>query len=274
MSQTNQAQIDYWNGKAGEKWAAMQARLDQMLTNVTKALKARAGTVSGQRVLDIGCGTGETCTIWLAGGAKVTGLDVSAPMLAVAKERTGGKAILVEADASEWRSETPFDLAVSRFGVMFFEAPDPAFANIAANLRPGGRLLFACWRSLPENQWASLPIASIRDLLPEAPPPVPHAPGPFALADKDRLGGILERAGFTDVTISPVDFTVCLSSGGLEDAVSFTLQMGPAGAALAEASNELKAEAAERLKAALAPYQREGQVTLDAAIWLVEAFTS
>ncbi|MEZ0374141.1 MAG: methyltransferase domain-containing protein [Candidatus Sericytochromatia bacterium] len=274
MSQTNQAQIDYWNGKAGEKWAAMQARLDQMLTNVTKALKARAGTVSGQRVLDIGCGTGETCTIWLAGGAKVTGLDVSAPMLAVAKERTGGKAILVEADASEWRSETPFDLAVSRFGVMFFEAPDPAFANIAANLRPGGRLLFACWRSLAENKWASLPVAAIRDLLPESPPPVPHAPGPFALADKDRLGGILERAGFADVTISPLDFPVCLSSAGLEDAVNFTLQMGPAGSALAEASNELKAEAAERLKAALAPSEREGQVTLEGAIWLVEAYTS
>jgi SAM-dependent methyltransferase len=272
MSESNKAQIDLWNGRVGEKWAAMQVSLDVMLSHATAELKACAGSVSGQRVLDIGCGTGETCAIWLDGGAEVTGVDVSAPMLAVAADRTEGKATLVEADASVWVGAAPFDLAVSQFGLMFFCDPDAAFATIAANVRPGGRLLFTCWRAAAENQWVTTPMGAIRDLLPEGPPPVPHAPGPFALANRDRLGGILERAGFTDVAINPFDFPVCLASeGGVEAAVHFAMQIGPSGAALAEASKEVRAVAAERLKVALAPHDRDGLVTLGGAIWLVEA---
>lgn len=272
MSRANETQIDYWNGRAGEKWAAMQASLDAMLAPVTAELKARAGAVAGRRVLDIGCGTGETCAIWLAGGASVTGVDVSAPMLAVAAKRTHGKATLVEADAAAWTGEARFDLAVSRFGVMFFDAPDAALLNIAANLRPGGRLLFVCWRAAPENQWVTTPMAAIRDLLPEEPPPVPHAPGPFAFADRDRLRGLLERAGFAEVTIDAFDFPACLASqGGVEAAVSFTMQLGPSGRALADATPEERAEAATRLAAALAPHHNAGRVTLGGAVWLVEA---
>lgn len=272
MSESNQAQIDLWDGRVGEKWAAMQVSLDAMLAPATAELQVRAGPVAGQRVLDIGCGTGETCTIWLDGGAQVTGVDVSAAMLAVAADRTGGKATLVQADASAWLGDAPFDLAVSRFGLMFFADPAAAFATIAANVRPGGRLLFACWRAQAENQWVTTPMNAVRDLLPEGPPPVPHAPGPFALADRDRLRGILERAGFAEVAISPFDFPVCLASaGGVAAAVSFAMQIGPTGAALAEAGKEVRAAAAERLKAALAPHDRDGLVTLGGAIWLVEA---
>ena len=272
MSESNRVQIDLWNGRVGEKWAAMQASLDAMLSHATAELKARAGSVSGQRVLDVGCGTGETCTIWLDGGAEVTGVDVSAAMLTVAAERTYGKATLVQADASVWRGDAPFDLAVSQFGMMFFSDPDEAFAAIAANIRPGGRLLFTCWRAARENQWATTPMGAIRDLLPEGPPAVPHAPGPFALADRERLAGILERAGFVDVAISSFDFPVCFArEGGVKAAVRLAMEIGPSGSALAEASNETRAVAAERLKAALAPHDSDGLVTLGGAIWFVEA---
>ena len=272
MSESNKAQIDLWDGPVGEKWAALQVSLDAMLAGATAALKARAGSVAGRRVLDIGCGTGETCAIWLDGGAEVTGVDVSAAMLAVAAERTHEKATLVQADASVWRGDALFDLAVSRFGLMFFADPGAAFATIAANVRPGGRLLFACWRTEAENQWAATPMNAIRDLLPDGPPPVPHAPGPFALADRDRLGGILERAGFEEVAIDAFDFPVCLASaGGVEAAVGFAMRIGPAGAALTEAGKEVRAAAAERLTVALAPHDRNGLVTLGGAIWLVEA---
>lgn len=278
MSGSNKAQIDLWKGRVGDKWAAMQVSLDAMLSHATAELKARAGSVSGQRVLDIGCGTGETCTIWLDGGAEVTGVDVSTPMLAVAAARTNGKATLVEADASVWRGDPPFDLAVSQFGLMFFDAPDVAFSNIAANIRPGGRVLFTCWRASAENQWVTAPMGAIRDLLPTTPLPAPNAPpatpgpGPFALADRDRLSGILERAGFTDVTINPFDFPVCLATeGGVEAALYMVMQIGPSGAALAEASDEARALAPERLRAALAPHDRDGLVTLGGAIWIAEA---
>ena len=272
MSDSNQAQIDLWNGRVGEKWASMQVRLDEMLSHVTAELKARAGSVSGQRVLDIGCGSGETCTIWLDGGADVTGVDVSAAMLAVAASRTSGKVRLIQADASIWRDDMFFDLAVSQFGVMFFADPDAAFTNIAANIRPGGRLVFACWRSVSENPWVTAPMDAIRDLLPESPPPAPHGPGPFALADRKRLTGILERAGYLDITFIPFDFPVCLASeGGVEAAARFALHIGPSASALAEASKETRAIAAERLAQVFAPHHREGRVSLNGATWLVEA---
>jgi SAM-dependent methyltransferase len=271
-SASNKAQIDLWDGRVGEKWAALQVSLDAMLAACTAELKARAGSVAGQRVLDVGCGTGETCTIWLAGGAEVTGVDVSAPMLAVARARTGGKARLTQADASVWMGDAPFDLAVSQFGLMFFSDPEAAFANIASNIRPGGRLLFTCWRPAAENQWVSLPMGAVRDLLPEGPPPAPHAPGPFALCDGDRLRGILEGTGFEEVGIDPFDFPICLEdAGGVEPAVRLAMQIGPTGSALAEASRETRAAAAERLRVALAPHETGGRVTLGGAVWLVEA---
>lgn len=272
MSDANKAQIDLWNGRVGEKWAALHVSLSAMLAHATAELAARAGPVTGLRVLDIGCGAGETCALWLAGGAMVTGIDVSAPMLALAAERTTGKARLLQTDASTWHSEAPFDLAVSQFGLMFFANPDEAFATIAANLRPGGRLLFTCWRAESENEWVTTPMGAIRPLLPEGPPPVPHAPGPFALADSARLRGILERAGFADIRISPFDFPVCLATdGGVAAAVRMAMQIGPSGSALTEASKETRALAAERLAAVLAPHDRHGRVTLGGAIWVVDA---
>lgn len=272
LSTTNTAQIEYWNGRAGEKWSAMQTSLDVMLASATLELKRRVGIVSGQRVLDIGCGTGETCLIWLDGKANVTGVDVSAPMLALAADRTKGKVELIKADASRWISSTPFDLAVSRFGVMFFDDPGQAFTSIAGNIRPGGRMVFVCWRQQKENAWVTTPMEAIRDLLPESPPAEPHAPGPFALADKERLKGILERAGFANVSIESHDIQVCLANeGGVDSAVGFITQIGPSGAALAEASSEIRATAAERLKTALAPHEKNNRVTLGGAVWIVEA---
>lgn len=278
MPISNQPQIDLWQGRVGEKWAALQERLDAMLAPVTAALRARAGSVAGLRLLDIGCGTGATLILWAEGGADVTGLDVSTPMLAVAARRTQGKVALVEADAATWKSDAPFDLAVSQFGVMFFEDTEAAFANIAANIRPGGRLLFACWRPMAQNAWVATPTGAVKPLLPAAPPApanaqsAPPRPGPFALADRVRLESILDRAGFTDVKIEPFDFDVRLATdGGVEEAVDMLMRIGPTGAALAEADDDARQAAPALLEAALAPHERGGAVSLGGAIWLVDA---
>jgi SAM-dependent methyltransferase len=272
MSEINQAQINLWNGRVGEKWASMQMSLDAWVEYATAQLKTLAGSVAGKHVLDIGCGNGETCVLWLKGGATVTGVDVSEAMLAIAANRTQGKAKLICADASEWRGDTPYDLAISQFGLMFFADPDAAFTNIAANLRSGGRLLFCCWRSVKENPWVMTPMDAVRDLLPESAPSAPDAPGPFALADKDRLHDILQRAGFENISINPFDFPVCLASeGGVDAAVRFVMQIGPTSAALVEADKAAKIIAAERLKNILAPYEKNGRVALGGAVWMVEA---
>jgi SAM-dependent methyltransferase len=272
MTESNQAQIELWDGRVGAKWAEMQARLDTMLAGATAALAQRVGPVSGLRMLDVGCGTGVTCALWLQSGAEVTGVDVSAPMLAVAADRTGGRATLVKADAAQWRADAPFDLAVSQFGVMFFDDPVAAFANIASNLRPGGRLVFCCWQPVRENGWVTVPMGAIRDLLPETPPPAPDAPGPFGLADRDRLQAILASAGFGDIRISPVAFPVVMTeAGGVEEALALALQIGPAASALAEAGEQMRPVAAERLRAALSAHDQDGRIELRGAIWLVEA---
>lgn len=275
MSDQNAAQIDYWNGRAGEKWATMQRGLDRMLSAATVALRAQVGVAPGDRVLDVGCGTGETCMLWLADGADVTGVDISGPMLAVAANRTGGRATLIQADASTWTGDAPFDLVVSRLGVMFFADPEAAFANLARNVRPGGRMVFVCWQSIADNAWVSTPLEAIRDLIPETPPPEPHAPGPFALADRARLAAILERAAWTDVTIAPLNFLVCLAeAGGAPTAARLVAQLGPSGAALATATDDVRAVATQRLTDALAKHDREGVVELAGALWMVEAVRS
>jgi len=281
MTISNQPQIDLWDGRVGEKWAAMQVSLDAMLANATVELVSRVGDVTGQRLLDIGCGNGETCVIWAQGAAEVTGVDVSSPMLAVAAKRVQemgqkakgqGHVELIKADASAWVSERAFDLAVSQFGVMFFSDPALAFKTIAANLRPGGRFVFTCWRHLDENQWVTLPMGTISDLLPVTSAPVPHAPGPFALADKERLKGLLERAGFSHIKMTPFDCPVCVATeGGVDVASRFVMQIGPTSVALAEADKPTKVIAQERLKTALLPYEKNGCVNLGGAIWVVES---
>ena len=162
-----------------------------------------------------------------------------------------------------------FDVLFSRFGVMFFEDPAAAFANLRKGLKPGARLAFCCWRSPAENDWLSVPLRTASHLLPPLPPSDPTAPGPFAFADRERLFRILSEAGFTQVEIEPLDLVMGL--GALDEAVQQSLRMGPLGAALrlAEASDELKLKVEATLRGALEPHMADGQVRLPAAAWIV-----
>src|ERR1700722_16858165 len=188
----NAAQIAYWNETAGPSWVAMQDDLDRELRELGLAAMAALAPRAEERLIDIGCGCGAT-TLELARrvgpGGGVLGVDISAPMLGVARERAA-------AEGLAQAGFLPVDGAFSRFGVMFFEDPVAAFANIRAAVSPRGRLAFVCWRALAENPWMTVPMAAILPLLP-APPPAqtPGAPGPFAFADRDRLFAILRDAG-------------------------------------------------------------------------------
>jgi len=212
----------------------------------------------GERILDIGCGAGQS-TLALAqavGPAGLAqGLDISRPLLTVAegRAREAGleQARFLEADAQTHAFEpASFDGVFSRFGVMFFADPTEAFRNIRTALKPGGRLAFVCWRSPAENVFMSLPAKAVAHLLPPSPPPVPHAPGPFAFADGDRLKGILETAGFSAVTLTPHDQKI--GSGDLEQTLATSLKVGPPGAVLRE-NPHLRDEVIEAVRTALAP---------------------
>ena len=272
----NADQVEFWNGPVGERWARLQEKLDLNMNGVTDAVVPFADAKPGERVLDIGCGCGTT-TLLLAmkvsPEGSVEGIDISKPMLALAQARADAQNAnvnFVQADASTYDFQPVFDLVFSRFGVMFFANPVSAFANIRRALVPGGRLAFVCWRALSENVWASGPMMAAKDLLPAQEPVDPHAPGPFAFAEKSRLQGILRGAGFHDIRIEPLD-TVMNHGQTVEEAGRLMLEVGP----LSRATRDLDQGLRERIRlavtASLERYKTPVGITPPAACWLVGA---
>ncbi len=270
----NADQIAYWNDAAGQTWADLQDDLDRQIEPLGRAVLDALALKPGERVLDIGCGCGES-TLALAGqvgptGA-VLGVDISQPMLAVGRARAAGapQVAYQEADAQVYPFEpASFEAAHSRFGVMFFVDPAAAFANLRAALKPGGRLAFLCWRSPAENPIMTLPAQAAQKHLPPMEPPVPGAPGPFAFADRDRVEAILRTAGFADISIVPQD----MPGGGntVEAALGLALRVGPLGRVLREHPH-LRDVVVDDITAAFAARAVDGRVALPSATWIVTA---
>lgn len=272
----NAEQIEYWNGDPGRRWASLYDTTERSMTFITAALMPFAAAKPGERVLDIGCGCGST-TLHLAKAAGETGfvaaVDISRPMLDVARGRAQEMGLPIqftEADASSFAFKPEFDLVFSRFGVMFFWDPEAAFGNIRKALKPGGRVAFVCWRTLPENDWAARPLVAARDLLPPPEPVDPYAPGPFAFADSERLIGILGRAGFREARADKLD-TLMQMGATLDDAVQASLSIGPLSRAAREVDELSRSRIRERVREVLAAYRTPAGVAPPAACWLVSA---
>jgi len=276
----NALQIRYWNEESGPKWVALQAFLDEELAPFGRAALERAGIAAGERALDVGCGCGAT-TLELAervgpAGAAL-GIDVSAPMLARARERARRAGLpqlrFEQADAQTHRfAPGSFDLFFSRFGVMFFAEPRLAFANLRRALARDGRLAFVCWQELGRNPWMLVPMAAAARHVALPPPPAEGAPGPFAFADPVRVLAILAGAGFAGASLEPLEGELLLRGGGsLEEAAEFLLQIGPAAAALREAGRAGDPAVREAIRAALLPFATPRGVRLGYAAWIATA---
>ncbi|MFZ5670200.1 MAG: class I SAM-dependent methyltransferase [Pseudomonadota bacterium] len=270
----NADQIAYWNAQAGETWATLQQRLDRQLDPLGRAAAAALAPARGERLIDIGCGCGDTSLMLgeaVGPGGSVLGVDISAPMLDVARRRSGdvGNVSFLEADAQTHAFEPgAADAVYSRFGVMFFADPTGAFANIRGALKPGGRLAFVCWRPLAANDWMLVPLGAALRHVPPPPPPDPLAPGPFAFADPERVRGILGGAGFRDIAIEPQDHRI--GAGDLESSVQMALRVGPLGMLLRENPGQ-KDAVVGAVREALAPHEGADGVKLPAAVWIVTA---
>ena len=272
----NAAQIDYWNATAGQTWARYQAQLDRQIEPLgLEALRALA-VRPGERVLDVGCGCGQT-TLELAqrvgAAGTVTGVDISAPMLAIAEARpipeSAATPRFLECDAQTADlGKGHYDAVFSRFGVMFFSDPVAAFANLRSALTADGRLTFVCWRPFAENLWMRAPMEAAQPFLPPSPPMDPTAPGPFAFANPDRVRSILSEAGFSDLTLHA--FNTSIGGSSLEQTVDLAFRVGPLGAVLRE-QPELAPSVADAVKAALSGYDTPGGVLMPAAVWIVSA---
>jgi SAM-dependent methyltransferase len=273
----NQDEIDRWNGPGGDTWAVLGERMDRMVAPLGERAMAALAPLAGEKMIDVGCGCGQT-TLDLArrvgeGGA-VLGVDVSAPMLHVAEDRAAlaglAQAAFVQADAQTH----PFvrgaaDAAYSRFGANFFADPVAAFANIAAGLKPGGRVAFVCWRGLAENPLMTIPLGAALAHLPQPPPfPGPLGPGPFAFADPERVRSILMAAGFSGIEIAPHDQKI--GGGDLDDAVDTALKIGAMGALL-RVSPDIEGAVVGAIREALTPFATADGVFLDSATWIVTA---
>lgn len=273
MTDKNQQQIEYWNGKAGHTWAEAQQRLDTLLSPITAALVQGAAVQAGERVVDVGCGCGDTSLVLAAAGAAVWGIDISEPMLAVAKARGKGVENLAFArtDAASQAFTPDHDLLFSRFGVMFFADPAAAFRNLRTALNPTGRLHFACWQPPRLNPWMAIAGKAVQPFLTEPGGEVdPRAPGPFAFADPDYVRGILEEAGFADIRFEPLTPTLHLADT-LDDGVRFLQEVGPLSRVIGELDAQSREQALTAARAALAEHLTDDGLDLGAACWLVSA---
>ena len=237
----NAAQVEYWNSVAGETWAQFQEPLDRQIEPLGLAGIDVLQPVPGERIIDIGCGCGQTSLALaarVAPSGSVVGIDLSRPMLEVARRRPRPAANL-RVDFRQLDAQNGdigrgvFDAAFSRFGVMFFSDPVAAFRNIRASLKPGGRLVFVCWRPLADNPWMLAPLQAALPFIPPVAPPDPTAPGPFAFADASRVRSILTHAGFASLS-GLTRLTLVSAAATLEQSLKLALRVGPLGRALRE----------------------------------------
>lgn len=263
-----------WAGRAGTVWAETQGLMDAVLAPMEICL-ATAMDTSARRVLDVGCGTGATL---LAAAERIgpdgqaTGIDISPPMLARARERAEARGLavkLIEADAQRHDfGGKAFDLIQSRFGVMFFDDPVAAFANLRAAANAGASLRLLTWRRPDENPFMITAGKAARAELPDLPAPVPGEPGQFGLSDPVHVERVLAQAGWSDITLIPVDFDCGFAADQLE---TYATRLGPVGRIWDQLDAGLQARLAAALHQAFQPFVTEGQVRFTAACWLVEA---
>jgi SAM-dependent methyltransferase len=270
----NRAQEEAWNASEGPFWAAHADEFDRSVAAHHAALLRLAAVEDGERVLDLGCGTGQTTrdAAWRTPSGSALGVDLSGPMLAVARRQADeeglGNVRFLQADAQVHPFEPGgFDVALSRTGGMFFADPVAAYTNVARALAPAGRLALLVWRSFAENEWIreiSTALAAGRD----RPAPPPGAAGPFSMAVPDRVRAVLGAAGFGDVELRPSDGPLWF---GPEPDAALGFVLGVAGWMLDGLDEGDRRRALDALGDSLAAHQTAEGVVYGSAGWLISA---
>ena len=269
-----------WNGAVGDAWVGYASHYDSLLEPFGRAAMDRLDLRPGDRVLDLGCGTGAT-TLALAdlvGSGSVLGVDISARMLAGARARAADAAV----DSVAFRQvdvqtgdlgRAEFDAAFSRLGVMFYGDPVAAFTNIAGALVPGGRLGFVCFQEPSANPFIVLPVLAVSEILGLPSFGAPNDPGPFSLADPDGTTALLVASGFADVEISSgPDHAVVTGADDLRMVARRTIEQNPlTSRRLFEVDDATRAAAFDAVATALDPYRDGEVVRLGAGSWVVSA---
>jgi SAM-dependent methyltransferase len=289
----NEDMDEGWNGVSGAEWVRLQDAYDRMLAPWADLLAATAAVAPGERVLDVGCGNGITTRQAARAAAgpgpddkngSATGVDLSAPMLEVARKTAAEEGVdnvtFVRADAQTDplppAGDPPYDVVISRFGVMFFDDPVAAFANFARATRPGGRLTIVSWAPGDRQQWLAVPLGAA---LAHLPPPDfaagPDAPGMFGLSTPERISGVLEAAGWTDVTTVDHARPMLIGGGGSLDAtMDYIEHSGPGRALLEGADPAPAARAVAAIRASFEDHLTADGVVLEGVALVTTALAS
>ena len=276
----NAREVQYWNSAHTRAWADEYEAIDRLFAGLTRVALDHAAPKLGERVIDIGCGSGTTVlelATRVGPSGYVLGADVSKPSVEKAQQRIAAaslhqaEAVLCDASTHVFPANST-DLAFSRFGVMFFADPVATFANIRKAMKPDGRLALAVFRSLQENKWASATVGAVRHLLPPTTPPGPEEPGQFSWGDAARVHRILETAGFQDVSLTPHDPAMPIAGpGGAAEAASFMSRVGPVARATGDASEQQRKEVRAALEAFFRSHEGPPGIVFQGAIWIVTA---
>jgi SAM-dependent methyltransferase len=279
----NREQAALWNGASGEAWVREQKLLDASFVNFEKVLVDEVSRAGAHRVLDVGCGSGATSLAiarHLGSAGTCTGIDISAPLIELARARArcddvgdsvgaGGRAGFLLADAQTHEfADAQYDLAVSRFGVMFFEDPVAAFANLRGALRSGGGLRAITFRDASENPFMTTAERAAAPMLPDLPPRRPDAPGQFAFADPARVQGILSAAGWSAIDLAPIDVPCAFPASEL---VGYFTRLGPVAPVLRGADETTRARVIDRVREGFSPFVEGDEVRFVAACWMISA---
>jgi ubiquinone/menaquinone biosynthesis C-methylase UbiE len=276
--QTGNQQTKLWNGAAGRSWVETQDLLNQIFRPFEDLLVNAVRARSGNRVLDVGCGTGSTTLAvarLLGATGSCAGIDVSEPMIAAARlrserERTAARFIRADAEIHAFESAS-FDMIISRFGVMFFDDSVRAFANLRRAATDNAFIQFIAWRSAEENAFMTTAEQAAAHLLPNLAPRRPDAPGQFAFADPRRVQTVLEESGWTEIDIRPVDVVCTLREEDLND---YLTRLGPVGLALQDVDEWTRTQVIKTVRPAFDAYVQGSEVRFTAACWMVSAEVS
>ena len=276
----NAREVQYWNSTATRPWAEMHEPIDRLFAALTQTVLELADPQPGERVIDIGCGSGTT-VLELARrvgpSGYVLGADISQQSVEKARERIAAAGLsqaevsLCDVSVHPFATDS-FDLAFSRFGVMFFADPTATFINLRRGMKDGGRLTFAVFRTPQENPWGTGPVAAVRHLLPPIKPPGPEEPGQFSWADPARVRRILEGAGFEDIFLTPLDPAMRLAGpGGAAEATDFAMTIGPIARAMSNAPATEPEAVRSGLEAFFRSHDSPQGIVLPGALWIVTA---
>ena len=274
----NERMSEAWNGQESVHYVDHADRHDRQLEPVTRLILEAADIGPDDAVLDIGCGCGAMALVAARRARRVVGLDISDPLVRVARSRVEvadherAEFIVGDAQIHEF-DDGEFDVVVSQFGLMFFDDPAAAFANMHRSLRPGGRLTFACWRDLGDNDWLRPVVRAV-----EAHADVPDlggmegGGGMFAFKHDDEVADLLTVAGFTDVAVDPVSPRLLIGGGGsVDDSTGFLLGLGIVRGLLGRLDDEQRVVAESSIRDELERHHDEDGVRLGSGVWLATA---